>query len=94
MAVNARAVGASGAHLGGHPYRFHQLLTCGAVPECGFGVPLDAVWALRHVRDRNRDQLLGFDRQRTVGEHLTAEGLKGFLGVGSQRTSLLGKLSR
>jgi hypothetical protein len=62
-------------HLGRDPDGLHQFLACRAVAECGLGVPLDAIRALRHVRHGNRDQLLGLRRQRAVGEYLAAERL-------------------
>ena len=66
-------VGASRAHLGGHPDRFHELLGRGAFAKRGFGVAPDAVWALRDVRHRDRNQLLGLPGQRTVPEDDLAE---------------------
>ncbi len=39
----------------------------------------DAIGALRHMRDRNSDQLLGLHRQSSAGKDLLAKCLKGLL---------------
>jgi hypothetical protein len=62
------SVGASGAHLGGDPNCFHELLSRCTVAQRRLGVPLDAVWALCDVRDGYGDDLLGLRGQRAVGE--------------------------
>src|SRR5436190_23817725 len=51
-------VGAAGAHLGGHPYRLHDLLLAGALALREPRVAADAVGALGDMRDGHRDQLL------------------------------------
>ena len=68
----------SGAHFGGHPDRLHQFLRRSACSACCLGVPLDAVWALGNVRDRDRDgdDLLDLCWQSAVGEDRVAEGIK------------------
>src|SRR5690625_1819242 len=68
----------SGAHFRGHPDRFHDLLVGGALLERLARVPLDAIRALRDVRHRHRDQLLGRAGQLAIGKHLGAEGLERF----------------
>lgn len=87
-------IGASGPHFSRDPYRFHQFLSRGAVAERGLGVPLDAIWTLRHMCHCNRYQLLGFCRQRAIGEHLPAECLEGSLRLGSKCPSLFGEFAR
>jgi hypothetical protein len=69
-------VGATGAHLRGHPDRLHDLLRARALALGQPGVPADAVRALGGVRDRDRDQLLGLLRQRALGEDRRAERSK------------------
>ena len=69
-------VRASGPHLGGDPDRLHDLLLAGALALSQPRVAADAVRALRHMRDSDRDELLGLLRQRSVGEDLPAEFLK------------------
>jgi hypothetical protein len=71
-------IGASRPHLGRNPYRLHQFLTRGAVAECGLGMPLNAVRALRHVCHGDRDLLLGLCRQRTVSNTWRLNAWKAF----------------
>src|SRR5918999_3742778 len=66
-------VSAARAHLRGDPDRLHQFLRRRAVSQRRLGASFDAVWALRDVRDRDRDQLLGLARQRAIPEHGLAE---------------------
>src|SRR5690348_5717386 len=66
-------VRAAGAHLGGDPDRFHDLLVARTLAPCEPGVPADAVRALRGVRERDRDQLLGHLWQRAFGKDAVAE---------------------
>jgi hypothetical protein len=63
-------VGAAGAHLGRDPDRFHQLLARGARTQGRLGMALDAIGALRDVRDGDRDELLCLARKGAVREHL------------------------
>ena len=53
--------GAPGPHLGRDPDSFHEFLTCRSGPQRRFGVALNAVGALRYVRDRNRNVCFTFD---------------------------------
>lgn len=87
-------VGAAGAHLGRHPDRLHDLAVLGTSALCEPGVAADAVGALRHVRDRHRNQLLGLLRQRPVGEDLFAECLEGVVGLGRELRPVGGELPR
>src|SRR5687768_1909575 len=66
----------TGAHLGRHPDRLHDLLRAGALARRLAGMSLDAVGALRGVGDSYGDELLGLLRQRAIGEHRTAECLE------------------
>src|SRR5689334_23966464 len=65
--------GCAGAHLGGDPYRLHDLALARAVVERAERMAADAVRALRRVSDRHRDELLHLARQRTFGEGRLAE---------------------
>ena len=70
-------VSAASAHLHGDPNRFHHFLLGRAVLHRKLGMAANAVWALGHMRHRDRDQLLGLRRQRAVGEYLLAESFEG-----------------
>jgi hypothetical protein len=54
--------------------------------------PFDAVRALGHVRDRDRDELLGLLWQRSVGEDGLAEALESVVDAGCQLLAALGLL--
>ena len=60
-------------HLSGDPDSFHQLFGGRPFLNCSFGVALNAVGALRHVRDRDRDDLLVLSRQGAFFEDGLAE---------------------
>src|SRR5690606_26920612 len=60
----------------------------------GLGVALDAIGALRHMRDRDGDQLLGLGRQRAVLEHGLAELAEGGLRVGGELAPEIGQRLR
>ena len=62
-------IGAPRSHLRRHPDRFHELFRRSTSAERGLRVPLDAIRALRDVRDRNGEDLLHFGRKRTLGEN-------------------------
>jgi hypothetical protein len=62
------SVGAPSLHLGGDPNCFHELLWRCTVAQRRLGVSLDAVWALRDVRDCDGDDLFGLRGQRPLGE--------------------------
>ena len=76
------SIGASRAHFRGNPDGFHDFLGRRATAQSAARMAADALGTLRHMRDRNRDQLLGLRRNRTFSEHAFAEGL--------ERCSLLG----
>src|SRR3546814_20208023 len=78
-------------HLGGDPDGLHDLFRRGARPRGGFGVPLDAVGALRHMGDGNRDQLLGAAGKRAVLEDSLAERLERGARIGRQVVTLVGE---
>jgi hypothetical protein len=80
----------SGSHLCGDPDRLHDLLRSIALSDGQLGVALDAVWALGHVRDGYRDQLLGLLGQRAVGEDGLAEALESVMDAGRQLLATLG----
>ena len=61
------SVGASSPHLGGDPNCFHEFLWRCTVAQRR-RMPLDAVRALRDVRDCDGDDLLGLCGQGPVGE--------------------------
>jgi hypothetical protein len=52
------SVGTSSSHLGGDPNGFHGLFWRDTVAQRRFGVSLDAVWALRDMRNCHGDELL------------------------------------
>jgi hypothetical protein len=87
------SVGAPSPHLGGDPNCFHELLWRCTVAQRRLGVPLDAVRALRDVRDCDGDDLLGLRGQRPVGEDSLAEGIECCFDVGSKGSSFLRKLT-
>ena len=60
-------VRSAGAHFGRDTDRFHQLLFAGAGFHRKLGVAANAIRALRHMRDSDRNELLGFGRQRAIG---------------------------
>jgi len=62
------------------------------MPQSCTGMAADAIRALRHMCNRNRDQLLGLRRNRTFSEHALAERSEGFGRLRSQSVSLLGDL--
>ena len=68
--------GAAGAHFGGDPDGLHDLLRIRTFPAGQLGVPLDAIGALRDVRNRNGDELFGLAIERTVCEHRAAKLLE------------------
>lgn len=65
-------VGASRPHFDGNPDVLHQFLARGAVAERRFRLPFDVIGALRDVRHRNGDQLLGLLRQSDFDTRLRA----------------------
>src|SRR3546814_1861576 len=73
---------------------FHDLLRRRARPGRRLGVALDAIGALRGVRDRHGDQLLGLARYGAFTEHRLAEGVKGRFGLRRQRAPRLGQMPR
>ena len=66
-------VGSASAHFGGDPDRFHELLLGRTLFQCELRVTTDAIGALGHMRYCDRNELLGFGRQRAVGEDALAE---------------------
>ena len=66
-------VGSAGGHFGGDPDRFHELLLGRTLFQCELRVTTDAIGALGHMRYCDRNELLGFGRQRAVGEDALAE---------------------
>lgn len=86
------SVGATGAQLGRHPDRLHELGLGGALAHRGFGVSSDAVRALGDVRDRDSDQLLVLLVERAGGEDLATERLERI--VGRRRELLATRFSR
>src|SRR5665213_1911549 len=76
------------AHFRGDPYRFHDLLWRRPVAQRGSRVAADAIRALGHVRDGDRNQLLRFRGNRAVGEYAVAEGTE-CLGGGGRKPSPL-----
>jgi hypothetical protein len=85
-------VGGAGAHFGGDPDRLHHLGLGRTALQCQLGVAADAVRALRDVRRRDGDQLLGLGRQRAVGEGTLAESAERGIGLGRQLAALLRQL--
>lgn len=81
----------SGPHLGGDPNRLHQLLARGPITKGGFRVPVDAIRALRYMRYRNGNELLGLCRQSSAGKDLPAKRLKGFFRLGHKGPPFLGE---
>ena len=79
-------------HFGGDPNRFHELLFGRSLFQCELGVSTNAIRALRHVRDRNRNELLGFRRQRTVGKDALAERPESAVDLRRKLASLLRQL--
>jgi hypothetical protein len=72
-------IGATGAHFSRHPDRLHQFFRRRACAQCRQGMTIDAVGALCHVGHRNRDNLLGFCRERAVSKDSFTERVKGGL---------------
>ena len=70
-------IGSARAHLGRHPDGFHDLGLRGTRFERRLRVPANAVRALRHMRHRHRNQLLGLARLCTVGKYGSAKSLEG-----------------
>src|SRR6187551_296496 len=62
------SVSAPRAHFRGDPDSFHDLLGRRPMPHRCTGMAADAIRALRHMGDRNRDQLLCLCRNRTFSE--------------------------
>ena len=62
----------TGPHLGRDPDRLHQFLARGTITKGCFRVAVDAIGALRYMRNRNRDELLGLCRQSSAGKDLPA----------------------
>src|SRR5215208_2627637 len=87
-------IGAPGPHLRRDPDRLHQFLAPSALAQRSLGVTLDAVWALRHMRDRYCNELLGLGRQRAIREHLLAERLEGIVDFGGESLTGFGQVSR
>src|SRR6185312_14361178 len=83
---------AAGAHLRSDPDRFHDLLAARPLAKRGARMTADAVGTLRHVRDRNGDQLLRFGGKRSFGKHALAECAKGTRWSGSKTASLFSDL--
>src|SRR4051794_39651720 len=77
-------VGAARAHLGSYPNGLHELVFGGTPSQRRLGVGSDAVRALGDMSSGDSDELLGLGVQGTVGEHLSAELLKGVVGTGSK----------
>jgi hypothetical protein len=67
------SVGAPSPHLGGDPNCFHELLWRCTVAQRRFGMPFDAARALRDVRDRDGDDLLGLRGQGPVVQSALVE---------------------
>ena len=87
-------IGAAGAHLGRDPDRFHQLLARGARTQGRLGVALNAIGALRDMRDGDRDELLCLARKGAVREYLLAEGLERDMDVGRKPLADVGQFAR
>ena len=84
----------SGAHLGRHPDRLHDLLLAGTGSARQLRVAADAVGALGHVGDRDGDELLGRGVHRAIGEGGLAEGVEGRMRLGRERSPLVRHLGR
>lgn len=61
----ARGDGAR-SHFGRNRDGFHDLLAGRALQPGAFRIAADAIRALRHVRDGDHDQFLGFGRQHAI----------------------------
>jgi len=55
---------------------------------------VDAVWALRHVGDSDRDDLLDLCRESSIGKDSLTECFKRSLLIGRQIAPLAGDLGR
>ena len=77
-----------------NPDCFHEFLRHGCNPLCSFGVACDAVGALRHMSDRQVDELRGFAGKRAVREPRSAEYLKRRLGVRIEATAFFNEFAR
>src|SRR6185437_1505683 len=86
-------ISAAGAHFRGDPDGLHDFLARRAMTQRSLGMTANAIGALRHMRHRNGNQLLGLRRQRPTCENLPAEVLKRFFGLGRQSPPLLRELT-
>src|SRR5438552_11615102 len=87
-------VGGAGPHFSGDPNRFHELLFGRALFQCEPRVAADAIGALGHMRHCDRNDLLGFRWQRTVGEDALAELAEGAVDFRRKLASLLCQILR
>ena len=72
-------IGAGGPHLSCDADRFHQFFRRRPRTQRRLGMALDAVGALRHVSNCDRDDLLDFCWEHTIRKDSPAEGFKGRL---------------
>src|SRR5687767_8195107 len=86
------SVSAARAHFRSDTDGFHDFLGHSSMPHRRTGMAADAIRALRHMGDRNCDQLLGLRRNRTFSEDAFAKGLEGRGRPGCKMVSLLGDL--
>ena len=82
-------IGTPGPHFGCNPDSFHQFFRRCPRAQRRLGVTVDAVGALRHVGDRDRDDLLDLCGKSPIGEDRFAECIKGGLLAWCQAPPLL-----
>jgi hypothetical protein len=87
-------VGAAGAHLGRNPDRLHEFFPRGTCAQCRLRVAMNAVVALCHVGNSNRDHLLHLRRQSPVRKNGLTERFEGRLLVGGQIAPAASDLGR
>src|SRR5690606_22307333 len=80
----------TGAHLGGDPDRFHDLLGARTLAPCRFHMPLYAPWTLRHMGNGHGNELLGSHVERAFGENRLGERAEGIIGGWSKGMTQLG----
>jgi hypothetical protein len=80
-------------HFGRHPNGFHNLAVGRTSVKRTLGVPLDAVRALRDVRNCNGDQLLSFLVNLAIGKNGCTKGLEGVRGLWRQIVTLSCKIA-
>jgi hypothetical protein len=84
------SVSAAGAHFGRHPNGFHQFLRGRSRADCRLGMTVDAVRALRHMGDRDGNDLFDLSRQCAIGKDGFAERIEGGLLIWRQLTAFTG----